>query len=269
MISSIRRTLALPTRRRYIPRARPGDRIYAIGDVHGCYGLLQSLLQRIEQHSRGLPAPDKLHVVLLGDVVDRGPDSAKVLEFLYEWSHATSGQILLMGNHEELMLRAYDAELAVIRPWMRVGGRQTVESFGLAPPGPTTVMSDYARKLKAAIPSEWMEWVRRWPVMAQSGDYVFCHAGVRPGVSLAKQAKADLMWIREEFLSYAGDHGQIVVHGHTISRGVDRQNNRIGIDTGAYATGVLSALYLEDDAVDIIATGDPAVFDKETALPID
>ncbi|WP_228275218.1 metallophosphoesterase family protein [Stakelama tenebrarum] len=231
-----------------------GERIYAIGDIHGRYDLLRDLLRRIEQHSRGLPEPEALHVVLLGDVIDRGPNSAEVLDFLWDWSENTTGQIMLMGNHEEMLLRVLDGELRLLRPWMHVGGKETVESFGLEEFHRRDNPEKFIAALREAIPSKIVEWLRKWPLCAQSGDYYFCHAGVRPKVPLNRQKRNDLMWIRDEFLNYEGDHGAVVVHGHSISPGVDIRSNRVGIDTGAYQTGVLTALYVEDEARDTVAT---------------
>lgn len=241
-------------------RARPrkaarGERIYAIGDIHGRYDLLRDMLRRIEAHSRGLPSPEQLHIVLLGDVVDRGPDSARILRYLHDWTKHARGQIMLLGNHEEMMLRAYAGDAQVIQAWMRVGGRETLESFGMTlPPQDAGLSPRLISDIRAALPDDLMTFVKGWPLTARSGDYYFCHAGVKPNVALEKQSKKDLIWIRDEFLQSSSDHGALVVHGHSITPSIDRRPNRIGIDTGAYDTGILTAIYVEGADMDFLAT---------------
>lgn len=243
------------TGRSGLPKTGPGERIYAIGDIHGRYDLLRELLRKIENFDKGLPSPEKLHVVLLGDVVDRGPNSAQLLRYLKEWSENTRGQVMLLGNHEEMMVRVHAGERRLLRNWLKVGGRETLESFGLTPPSDAeTPDMRFMDDIAAAMPSDLMDFVRKWPTVARSGDYFFCHAGVRPGIDLARQSKADLIWIRNEFLDSARDHGAVVVHGHSISAEAEFRNNRIGIDTGAYRTGILTALYLEGGERELIAT---------------
>jgi len=237
------------------PSTARGERIYAIGDVHGRYDLLRELLRSIEHFNRGLPSPENLHVVLLGDVVDRGPGSAEILRFLTDWVANAEGQVLLQGNHEELMLKVHGGERRLLRNWLELGGRETLESYGLQVPAtgepiPPRFMSDIA----AAIPKSTMDFVSRWPTVARSGDYFFCHAGIRPGVDLARQSKSDLLWIRREFLDSDRNHGAVVVHGHSISAEAETRANRIGIDTGAYRTGVLTALFLDGDEREFIVT---------------
>lgn len=242
-----------------MPSCASGDRIYAIGDIHGRYDLLRDLLRRIEAHSNGLPSPRGLHVLLLGDVVDRGPDSAKVLRFLHDWSRNTQGQLMLLGNHEEVMLRVYGGEARLLTPWLRIGGRETLESFGLKiPRREEREDTSFTKLIGEVLPRELMDFVAGWPLTAQSGDYYFCHAGVKPGVALNRQDRKDLIWIRDEFLQSARDHGATVVHGHSISPEVDFQSNRIGLDTGAYKSGILSALYLEGMERQVIATAGEA-----------
>lgn len=237
------------------PRTAAGERIYAIGDIHGRYDLLRDLLRKIETFDKGRPSPEKLHVVLLGDVVDRGPGSAQLLRYLKDWSDNTQGQVMLLGNHEEMMVRVHAGERRLLHNWLQVGGRETLESFGLTPP-PNDEMPDlrFMDEIAQALPRDLMDFVRKWPTVCRSGDYFFCHAGVKPGVDLTRQSKTDLIWIRNEFLNSSRDHGAVVVHGHSISAEAEVRSNRIGIDTGAYRTGVLTALYLEGAERELIAT---------------
>lgn len=239
-----------------MPRTDSGERIYAIGDIHGRYDLLRRLLDRIGEHAQALPPTESLHLVFLGDLVDRGPQSAQVVEFLYDLEQRTDQVIVLMGNHEEAMIQAVDGDSTVLQRWLRVGGAETLESYGLRLPTPADDLRQYTRYLQASLPGAQMRWLRNLPLTAQSGDYFFCHAGIRPGVPLARQARADLLWIRDDFVDDPAEHGAVIVHGHTIERSVTMRPNRIGIDTGAYCHGVLTALYLEDDKQEIIAVSD-------------
>ena len=230
-----------------------GERVYAIGDVHGRLDLLKDVLQKLEAFDAAMPAPRSRHIILLGDLVDRGPDSAGVLKFIHNVTRKTDRMIVLQGNHEQIMLEALGGTPGALRPWLRMGGDATLRSFGVEP-NDFVSDSELISRANAAIPSEWLDWLRSLPLTARSGDYFFCHAGVRPGVPLRKQVATDLLWIREEFLSAEESHGAVIVHGHSVHPGIDIQPNRIGVDTGAYRTGVLTALYLEDTRRDVIST---------------
>ncbi|MFZ2994701.1 metallophosphoesterase family protein [Sphingobium sp.] len=237
------------------PSTQRGERIYVVGDVHGRVDLMRALFERIENHLSALPGNRTVHLVLLGDLIDRGPDSAGVLRFLYNAQKHTDMLVILRGNHEDMMLRAIEGEPGVMRAWMRMGGDATLRSFGIEPPESDADIMPAARALATAIPRPMLDWLRSLPLTAQSGDYLFCHAGIRPGVAIKRQSREDLLWIREEFLSDTTNHGVVVVHGHSIATKVEMRPNRIGIDTGAYRTGVLTALYLEDAVREIIAVG--------------
>ncbi|WP_315764576.1 metallophosphoesterase family protein [Sphingomonas sp. Y38-1Y] len=230
-----------------MPSTDLGERIYAVGDVHGRYDLLTAILDRIATHSASLPPAKSFHIIFLGDLVDRGPDSARVLGLLYDLQRQTDRIVVLAGNHEEAMLQAIDGDPEHLRIWMGVGGAQTVRSFELSPYRRGDDARDYARRLRSAIPRDWVSWLKRLPITARSGDYFFCHAGVRPGVALRRQTRTDLLWIRDDFLDDPSDHGAVIVHGHSVEPEVSIRANRIGIDTGAYRSGVLTALYLEGD----------------------
>jgi len=237
------------------PRTAEGERIYVIGDIHGRLDLLTELLEKIEEHASRLPEVRTQHVILLGDLIDRGRESAQVIDYVHHVQSQTDELVVLMGNHEELMLRALNGEQGVFRAWMRIGGDATLRSFGLEPPPRGGDYDLYARRFAATVPPAWVAWMSRLPLSARSGDYFFCHAGVRPRVPLKRQKKADLLWIRDEFLDDREDHGAVIVHGHSIADEVEHFGNRIGIDTGAYRTGVLTAMYLEGDRQAILATG--------------
>ncbi|WP_235955231.1 metallophosphoesterase family protein [Sphingobium psychrophilum] len=236
-----------------LPSTDAGERIYAVGDVHGRFDLLQKLIERIGEHNGALPPAKSLHMLFLGDLIDRGPQSAQVLKFLHDLQRKTSRILVLQGNHEEALLQSIDGNLEVLEGWLRFGGAQTLESFGLASPGAGDDLRLYLREVRSAIPALYIEWIRRLPLTARSGDYFFCHAGVRPGVALRRQTREDLLWIRDDFLADPRHHGAVIVHGHSIETDVQLRDNRIGIDTGAYRTGILTAIYLEDDKQELIS----------------
>ena len=255
-----------------MPSTADGERIYAIGDIHGRLDLMKDLLDRIEKHASSLPPTRSIHIVVLGDMVDRGPQSAEVLRYLHGVQQSTGRLIVLQGNHEELMLRALAGEPGMLRAWMRIGGTATLRSFGIEPPHRDDDQRAAVSDLLKKIPSQLLDWVRNLPLTARSGDYLFCHAGIRPGVPLKRQKRADLLWIRDEFLEDPQDHGMMVVHGHSVSTDVEMRGNRIGIDTGAYRTGILTALYLEGEDRQIISTEAPLELDnapETVAVPLE
>lgn len=236
-----------------MPSTDTGERIYAIGDVHGCIDLLKQLLDRIGEHTRSLPPTRLLYLILIGDVIDRGPHSADVLALLYDLHRQNANVITLLGNHEAAMLEALAGDVDAFRQWIAVGGAETLQSFGVEPRRSGEHPRDYLMRARGAIPPAWLAWLSTCPLSVRSGDYYFVHAGIRPGVALDRQTREDMLWIREDFLPDRRSHGAVIVHGHTITRSVERHANRIGIDTGAYRSGLLSAVYLEGEACEIIS----------------
>lgn len=243
--------------RRSEPRTAAGEQVYAIGDVHGRPDLLEAMLVAIAKHASARPPVPSTRIVFIGDIVDRGPSSREALERLMEAQSRMPGIITLMGNHEEMLLRALAGDEFTLRGWMRVGGAETVTSFGLAPLAEGEDPVPWIAELRRAVPSEWVEWIRGWPLTAQSGDYFFCHAGIRPGVPLKRQTRRDFLWAREDFLDDTRHHGAVIVHGHTISPEVELLRNRIGIDTGAYRSGTLSAIHLHGTEMEVLKVGEP------------
>ena len=229
------------------PAAVPdGQRVYAIGDVHGCATLLDELVERIDADDAAR-RPADTRLILLGDLVDRGPDSAAVIAGVRALQDDPARRVtVLMGNHEEAFLSAVDEEPDALRFFLRVGGRETLTSFGLPHKDARTLdLEQLASWVRAHIPADVVAWLRSCPDQERLGDYLFVHAGVRPGVPLDEQRPSDLRWIRPEFVDDLADHGAMIVHGHTISADVDERHNRIGLDTGAYSSGVLSAMGFE------------------------
>ncbi|WP_019514935.1 metallophosphoesterase [Sphingomonas sp. Mn802worker] len=224
-----------------------GERVYAIGDVHGCVGQLQQLLSLIEADNAQRGAATTT-IILLGDLVDRGPASAQVIEHLMALHSRVLNVRFLTGNHEEVFLHAIDGDEQALRMFCRIGGRETIMSYGLS--GPDYERLDYtelAERLPNIVPATHVAFLRSFEDLITIGDYAFVHAGIRPTVALAEQKTSDLRWIRGSFLDHGGAYEKMIVHGHTIVPDVERKAGRIGIDTGAYAGGPLTALALEGE----------------------
>ena len=228
------------------PRVPEGQRVYAIGDVHGRLDLLLPLLARIRDDIAARGDVDD-HVVLLGDLVDRGAYSAETIEYAASQLPSFATFHVLMGNHEEAMLRALDpAEDRSENLWVKFGGHETLASYGV----PAAALGEElppVELLRRYIPERHRRFLESLPDMVRFGDYALVHAGVRPGIALEEQSSDDLRWIRQQFLDHRGDLGACIIHGHSISPEPDIQPNRIGIDSGAYRSGVLTALGLEGD----------------------
>ena len=228
-----------------LPQGPEGYRAYAVGDVHGRLDLLDQLLARIETDI-GARSQAQNVVVFLGDLIDRGPQSAQVVERLRTWKPRDATTFFLCGNHEEVLLRVLAGEVTVFGDWLKFGGAQCLASYGLD----AEQLSDQPEAIalaavKEAVPVEHEAFLATFADSFRFGDYLFVHAGIRPGLAVAAQKKKDLRWIRDPFLEDTRDHGFVVVHGHTISETVEERLNRIGIDTGAYRSGVLTAIGIE------------------------
>jgi len=227
------------------PAGAPGHRAYAIGDIHGRLDLVDLLLDKIHAELDERPARRTM-LVFVGDLIDRGPYSAQVVERLRTYSRPGVRPVFILGNHEEVLLRVYDGDLSLLPNWLQFGGAQCLASYGVDALE-LRAASD-ARKIeyvRSAIPPEHVEFLKSFVDTCRFGDYLFVHAGIRPGIRLDEQRQSDLRWIREPFLQDDTNHGFVVVHGHTITSEVDEHPNRIGIDTGAFTTGVLTALAIE------------------------
>lgn len=227
------------------PSGPPGARAYAIGDVHGRLDLLRDLLEQIDADGRSRPCAREF-VILLGDLIDRGPDSRGVIELLRGTAQRLTNPVFIMGNHEEMMLRVLGDEPDRLWDWMSFGGYEFAQSYGVEVGRLATLdAAAAAAEVRAAVPAADLSFVASFVDSFRFGDYLFVHAGIRPGIPLERQSIADLRWIREDFMQSTARHPYMVVHGHTIAPEPDEQLNRIGIDTGAYANGVLTAICLE------------------------
>lgn len=222
-----------------------GRRIYAVGDVHGRDDLFAALIEMIRADSRRR-GDASVTIILLGDLVDRGPDSAAVVERARRLRDEFKDTRLLIGNHEECFLAALTGDVRKLRYFMRIGGDATIRSYWNADRNfAEASFEEVAALIPNMVPEEHVAFLGCGEDVIEIGDYIFVHAGIRPGVPIDKQKLSDLRWIREDFLDDERDHGGMIVHGHTITDEVDEWPNRIGIDTGAYNSGRLTAIGLE------------------------
>ncbi len=234
--------------------APEGRRVYVIGDIHGRADLLGRLHAGIEDDAREAGPADNL-IVYLGDLVDRGPSSQAVVDLVLAAAPVGFRKLCLLGNHEAMMLE-FLGNIGIGLSWALNGGVATLASYGVE-----SLTGDkesewrrVQRELAAAIPERQLAFLRRLALHHEEGGYFFAHAGVRPGIALDGQNPDDLLWIREDFLDSTADHGKVVVHGHTVTREVEVRPNRIGIDTGAYATGCLTCLVLAGQTRTLLQT---------------
>lgn len=238
------------------PPALPeGVRVYAVGDVHGCAGLLRRLHEAIAADAADRPVARRV-IVYLGDYIDRGEESRGVVDLLLQRPLAGFESVYLRGNHEASLLQFLD-DTSVGPSWMTYGGAATLLSYGVRPPEPLSAPTELERaqrQLDERLPEDHRRFLAATKLAHVEGNYYFAHAGVRPGVPLDRQEAWDLMWIRDEFLRSTMDFGKIVVHGHTITDQPDVQRNRIGIDTGAFASGRLTCLALEGSSSSFLQT---------------
>jgi serine/threonine protein phosphatase 1 len=226
-----------------LPRGR---RVYAVGDIHGRRDKLVALHRLIQADLTARPIGFAV-VVYLGDYIDQGPDSAGVVALLAAGPPVPGVPVVnLLGDHERMLLDALSGDRAAATDWLWSGGKEALASWGLDPGLPR---EDW----EVALPPDHVAWLRSLVLTHQEGNYLFVHAGIRPGVALAEQCRDDLVGMRQPFLSTEQDLGMIVVHGHSSGPSVHIATNRIGLDTGAGMGGKLSCAVLEDDVVGLIA----------------
>lgn len=249
----------MKTDTKFKPTPPPDTRVYAIGDIHGRLDLLDALVAQIRLDANAMDAPQRLVLVLLGDLIDRGPQSRGVVQRTLD---LTCGQILddfevhaLMGNHEQAMLQflAGDNDGA---SWFANGGRETLISYGIKVKQTGKQVPDprLRHALLEALPQDHRRLLRGMNLSHVEGDYAFVHAGVRPGVAWDEQDAADLLWIRRDFTDSDADFGYFVVHGHSARDTPDVRANRANIDTRAWSSGVLTCLVLQDETRRFLTT---------------
>jgi len=230
----------------------PGNsRLYAIGDIHGRSDLVKQIIGLIQDDNRSRDEAAAT-ILFVGDYVDRGPCSKEVVDYLTGELPEGFSPLFLKGNHEEMMLTALKQPLSALN-WLHNGGDATLFSYGVTMDvvqralwGGPEGLEEAAAALRALMPERHLRFYEELKPCYRWGGYFFTHAGVRPGVALDRQSEEDLLWIREEFLSWPDDFGAIVVHGHTPMRTPQNLPNRIGIDTYAVHTGKLTAVGLQD-----------------------
>lgn len=235
------------------PSAPDGMRVYAVGDIHGRSDLLNRMLGLIEADAAE-HADATAEVIFLGDYIDRGIDSRGVIQrFCQPMPHGMKATFM-RGNHESVMMQFLDGDLEILSGWTRFGGLATLASYGIAP----AIMQKGAAAVFAALneklPDEHRAFLNATRISETRGDYFFAHAGARPGIPLTQQSDEDCLWIRRDFLEGARPFEKTVVHGHSVQFEPDIGPTRIGIDTGAYATGKLTCLVLQGAEQVFLAT---------------
>lgn len=229
--------------------APDGIRIYAVGDIHGRSDLVASVLRRIDADCRQHPALRPI-TVFIGDYIDRGPNSRDVLELLVRWRRDNE-TIFLRGNHE-IFLQRFLSDSRTLAHWRQYGGLETLTSYGLKP----TINPDRSEQVRLAdqlastVPAEHFDLLGSLKPFFDCGDFLFVHAGIRPGIPIRAQKEQDLLWIREDFLEHEQPFERFVVHGHTPVDTPDLRSNRINIDTGAFATGRLTCIVIEGSTIE-------------------
>jgi serine/threonine protein phosphatase 1 len=226
----------------------PGTVIYAIGDIHGRHDLLALIHAGIAADAGQRPARRRV-VIYLGDYVSRGTDSRRVVEGIRNLGLKDCEVVTLKGNHEDLLLRYLDGELEAGKHWLDFGGLDTLADYGVMAADRHARDDETVEFLRQrfieAMPADHLDFFRTLKVSHSEGGYFFVHGGIRPGVAFEDQDDYDQMWIREPFLESDAEHGAVVVHGHSIAVNPEVKRNRIGIDTGAYESGVLTCLVLD------------------------
>ncbi len=237
---------ATPSRPLETARVPDGVRVYAIGDIHGRNDLLQTLLAKIEADDAARGGADT-QIVFLGDLVDRGADSAGVIDTAMALPQSGRSVRYLMGNHEEVFVQACrKRDAKTLRFFLKIGGDATLQSYPITRAEYVDLdIEQLAGRLATLVPEAHLAFLESFEDMIVIGDYAFVHAGVNPARSFAEQKRSDMRWIREEFTGHRGDLEKVVVYGHTIYEDIEERGSRIGIDTGAYASGVLTAIGLE------------------------
>jgi len=239
----------LPGQRAAPALAPEGVALYVIGDIHGRSDLLHGLLRKIAFDAAKLEPQTKRELIFLGDYIDRGPDSRGVIDLILSTGEERDFWTVtaLKGNHEQALMQFLDdPELWPI--WSGFGARETLLSYGVQPPAPGSEREDWeraSRQMNAAVPSSHRRFLEDLEILAVRGDYLCVHAGVRPGQALDRQVEEDLLWIRDDFLRNERRLDKVIVHGHTPAEEAYVGVHRIGLDTGAYATSVLTAIKLK------------------------
>ncbi len=226
-------------------RAPDGVRLYAVGDVHGRHDLIEQMFGLIDEDRATLGGARAVEI-LLGDLIDRGPDSAGVVESAMERAR-THGLTVLRGNHDQYLIDAVERP-ATIPHWLMWGGVEALASWGIGVEDPARADTGALNAaLVRALPPGQLAFLKATPFSVRHGDVLCVHAGIRPGVPLEAQSAGEMMVIREPFHSDTRDHGVVVVHGHTPGEEPVVRGNRICVDTKAYESGRLTCAVIEGE----------------------
>ena len=235
---------------KFRPKVPEGQRFYVIGDIHGRCDLLDELILAIEEDDAQVGQAETT-IIFLGDLVDRGPESARVIETARQWGKRRKVRYLA-GNHEEMFLQSFE-DKEMLRHFLKHGGRETVLSYGIKKKRYNELsLKELQQELHELVPKKHRKFLGAMEDIILAGDYAFAHAGINPKRAIDDQQQSDLRWIRDRFLKHREPLTHVVVHGHTIFEDVEHTPYRIGIDTGASRTGILTALVLEGDQRRII-----------------
>ena len=245
MLRSLRQLFKDRSSNRRVASVPDGERYYVVGDVHGRLDLFEALVDAIDADDRDAGTANTT-AVLLGDLIDRGPHSSGVIDRAMAWGQARSVRYIA-GNHEEMFLESFhDKEM--LRHFVKHGGRETILSYGIKRKRYNELsIKELQEEIQTLVPDHHRDFIGSFEDLIVAGDYVFVHAGLHPKRTLEDQKKSDLRWIRERFLKHSEPFSHVVVHGHTIFEEIEHTDHRIGIDTGAFRTGRLTALVLEGD----------------------
>lgn len=238
-----------------LPRVPEDTRVYAVGDIHGRADLLRRLVELIRADAEAATENRKV-LIFLGDYIDRGFQSRDVIDFLLGDELSGFETYFLKGNHEAAF-ETFLSDSSFGPQWARFGGAETVMSYGIQPPRAKTLAAEWepvCMQLNEELPQAHRGFLDSLSLYAKLGDYVFVHAGLRPGQALESQSEKDLLWIREDFLKDTSLFDQVVVHGHTPINAPHKDARRIGVDTGAYLTGKLTAVCLAGTEVSFLST---------------
>lgn len=265
MLRSLRQLFREKPVSRPLPSVPTGERYYAIGDIHGRLDLFDALIEAIEKDDKALPAAQTT-VVVLGDLVDRGPHSAAVIDRARAWKKQRKVRFIA-GNHEEMFLQSFD-DREMLRHFIKHGGRETLLSYGIKRKRFNELnLKALQTELGRLVPAKHRKFISSFENMILAGDYLFVHAGIHPKRPITEQRQSDLRWIRDRFLKHTEPFSHVIVHGHTIFEKVDTAPSRIGIDTGAFRSGRLSSLVLEGTTrrtIQAVATGGTITIEKAT-----
>lgn len=223
-------------------RLANGQRIYAVGDIHGRLDLFAALMAKIRVDAARQRAR-RTKLILLGDLIDRGPNSREVVDHVQRLAERSDNLIVLRGNHEEVMVRALNGDKRIFDAWLQMGGTETLKSWGITQSALQGPLDEVFAMTRRMVPQATIDWMRKLPLFYRSGGILFVHAGIRPEVALREQNPTDFLWIRSDFINSDAEHPALIVHGHTVcEHGPEMLWNRINVDTGAYRTNRLSAV---------------------------